>query len=357
MTIVKIYVFTKYSSLGASSRYRTYQYLPLLGKCGIEPTVSPLFDDAYLSNKYRVGSASFGDVVRALFRRIRAIIVVPRQSSVLIEYELLPYCPAILEHWLKWRGCRLLLDYDDAIFHKYDLHRHFLVRALLGGKIARLMRMADRVVVGNNYLAEYARRAGASDVEVLPTVLDLRKYEQRTSSNASPYFTIGWLGSPSTAQYLKLIQPALAQVCKQRSVRIRLIGSGPIDLADIPAELIPWTETGEVKEISALDVGIMPLPDEPWARGKCGFKLIQYMACGIPVVASSVGANTEIVSDGEQGYLASTIEDWVEALYSLISSPELGFKMGAAGRQRVEQRYCLEVTAPRWVSMLKTLCN
>jgi glycosyltransferase involved in cell wall biosynthesis len=354
---LKIYSFTKYTRLGASSRYRSYQYLPSLEACGIEAEVSPLFDDAYLSNKYRSGHAHLSDVVRALIRRLWAVFRVPRQSTVLVEYELLPYCPAILERWLKWRGCRLLVDYDDAIFHRYDAHQSPWIRALLGGKISTVMRIADRVVVGNEYLSAYARNAGAKHVEVLPTVVDLQRYKSRITDTAGTCFTIGWLGSPSTAQYLKLIRPALAQLCATATVRVRLIGSGPIDLEGVPAELVPWTETAEIDEIRSFDVGIMPLPDEPWAMGKCGFKLIQYMACGLPVVASPVGANVDIVGDGEHGYFATTTQEWVDALKRLASSPQSGRKMGAAGRLRVEERYCLQVAAPRWIKIVQSLCS
>ncbi len=352
---MKIYIFTKYTHLGASSRYRTFQYLPSLKQCGHTAVVSPLFDDAYLARKYKSGKAHPLDVVRALFRRLLGVFKVPRQSIVLIEYELLPYCPAVLERWLVWRGCRIVVDYDDAIFHNYDTHRFFWVRALLSRKIATVMRIADRVIVGNEYLAEYAQAAGASHLDILPTVIDLDRYKHSISSGDKPLFTIGWLGSPSTARYLNLIQPALAELCKNSVIRIRLIGSEPINLDGVPAEFIPWTESGEVNDICALDVGIMPLPDEPWAKGKCGFKLIQYMACGIPVVASPVGVNSKIVCHGQEGYLADTNDEWIDALRQLASSPQLRGRMGLAGRHKVEAHYCLQVTALRWIELIESL--
>lgn len=352
---MKLHIFTKYTRHGASSRYRTYQYLPALAQNGIEPQLSPLFDDAYLSHKYSAEKGSLKDVVWALCRRIWAVLKVPKRSAVVIEYELFPYCPALLEGWLLWRGCRILLDYDDAIFHKYDQHSNPWIRRVLGGKISALMRRADIVVVGNDYLAQYAKRAGAKRVEIIPTVVDLRRYATKTYGHSGQPYTIGWLGSPSTAQYLELIAPALAQVCRLTGARIRLVGSGPIDLSEVSAELIPWTESAEIDSICSFDVGVMPLPDDPWARGKCGFKLIQYMACGLPVVASPVGVNTEIISEGQQGHLASSQDEWIAALQRLASDHGARLRMGSAGRRRVEERYCLQVTAPYWISIVKSL--
>lgn len=315
--------------------------------------VSPLFDDAYLAYKYAFGRASTVAVLRAFVQRLWAVIRLPRAAVVVVEYELLPWFPTLLERWLAWRECRIMVDYDDALFHQYDAHPNPWVRRLLGGKIAAVMRLAHTVVAGNAYLADYARRSGASRVAVIPTVIDLANYPLKHSDSACKAFTIGWIGSPSTARYLKMIAPALAELCKGSRARVCLVGSGPIVLKDVPVEVIAWGEKTEVDEIRRFDVGIMPLPDEPWARGKCGFKLIQYMACGLPVVASPVGVNSEIVENGVNGYLASTTDEWIRALKAMMADAELRRQMGVAGRKRVEEKYCLAVTAPRFVELLK----
>lgn len=356
---MKVLFFTKYSRAGASSRYRSYQYLPAVESAGLSFTVLPLFDDAYLTHKYAHGRARPSDVLRAFIRRLWAAVSLPHRSVVVIEYELLPYFPALLERWLVWRGCRLVVDYDDALFHQYDQHRSAWVRWMLSGKIATVMRLADTAVAGNAYLADYARLAGANRVEVIPTVIDLSRYPAKTPATApasdSAVFTIGWIGSPSTARYLRDIAPALAEVCKDGRARVRLIGSGPINLPGVPVEVLPWGEESEVDEMRRFDVGIMPLPDEPWARGKCGFKLIQYMACGLPVVASPVGVNAEIVEPGVNGLLASSPEEWVAALRNLAVDRDLRIKMGMAGRKKVEESYCLQVTAQKVVALLQSV--
>ncbi|WEN42111.1 hypothetical protein CKCBHOJB_01696 [Thauera sp. GDN1] len=346
-------IFPKYTRAGASSRYRSFQYLPALEAAGLRFTVSPLFDAAYLAHKYAHGRARIGDVLRAFARRLWAVLTVPRAAVVVIEYELLPWFPAVLERWLAWRGCRMVVDYDDALFHQYDTHPNPWVRRLLGRKIATVMRLAHTVVAGNAYLADYARRAGAPRVAVIPTVIDLARYPVKDAADASGVFTIGWIGSPSTARYLRDIAPALAQVCRDGRARVRLVGSGPVDLPGVPVEVVAWREETEVDEIRGFDVGIMPLPDEPWARGKCGFKLIQYMACGLPVVASPVGVNAEIVADGGNGFLARDGGEWVAALARLKGDAALGGRLGKAGRRKVEARYCLQVTGGRVVEVVR----
>lgn len=348
-------IFPKYTRGGASSRYRSFQYLPALEAAGLRFTVSPLFDDAYLAHKYAHGRARIGDVLRAFARRLWAVLTVPRAAVVVIEYELLPWFPAVLERWLAWRGCRMVVDYDDALFHQYDAHPNPWVRRLLGRKIATVMRLAHTVVAGNAYLADYARRAGAPRVVVIPTVIDLARYPIKDTERATGVFTIGWIGSPTSGRFLHEIASALAEVCRDGCAQVRLVGSGHIELPDVPVELIAWREETEVDEIRRFDVGIMPLPDEPWARGKCGFKLIQYMACGLPVVASPIGVNTEIVEPGRNGFLASTPEEWVTVLRDLALDRDLRRTMGRSGREKVEKIYCLQVTGPRLVALLQTV--
>jgi len=352
--MANVFFLTKYTRAGASSRYRCFQYLPALLTAGFEYTVSPLFDDAYLAQKYNNGRASLWHVMAAFARRLCAVMPLPSGTLVVVEYELLPWFPALLERWLVWRGCRLVVDYDDALFHQYDQHRSWIVRCLLGDKIATVMRLADTVVAGNAYIADYARRAGSRRVEVIPTVVDLARYSAGQAAFDSSVFTIGWIGSPSTAKYLHIIAPALAEVCRNGAARVRLIGSGNIDLPNVPVDVLPWHEETEVEDICGFDVGIMPLPDDPWARGKCGFKLIQYMACGLPVVASPVGVNAVMVTEGQNGYLATTIDEWVKALQSLQADKDLRRRLGAEGRKRVEERYALQVTSPQLVRLLES---
>jgi glycosyltransferase involved in cell wall biosynthesis len=347
---------TKYARNGASSRYRSFQYLPWLERAGIRCEVSPLFDEAYLDHRYTSGHGHLGDFLRAALRRLAALISVRNFDLVVVEKEFLPYFPAIPERWLGLLGIPYVVDYDDALFHQYDQHKIGWVRRLLGRKIATVMRGAQLVAVGNEYLADYARRAGAKRVEIIPTVIDLERYPQPLATlHPAATFTIGWIGSPATAKYLQMIAPALADICAGGMGRVRLIGSGPIDLPGVPLVVLQWDEATEVEAMQQFDVGIMPLPDEPWERGKCGFKLIQYMACGLPVVASPVGVNSEIVEPGVNGFLASTSAEWTQALQTLMNERDLCQNMGRTGRKKVEENYSLKVTGPRLAGLIKSI--
>jgi glycosyltransferase involved in cell wall biosynthesis len=354
----RVLFLTKHARTGASSRYRSFQYLPWLEQAGIECQVRPLFDEAYLAHRYQSGRGHVRDILGAFFRRAAALIAARRFDVLVIEKESLPYFPALPERWLRLLGVPYVVDYDDALFHQYDQHRSGWVRRLLGSKIAHVIRDAHLVTAGNAYLADYARCAGAHKVEIVPTVIDLERYP---SPNVKPPsdtpFIIGWIGSPSTAKYLQAIAPALAEICAGGRGIVRLIGSGPIDLPGVPVEVLPWDEAAEVDDLKRFDVGIMPLPDEPWERGKCGFKLIQYMACGLPVVASPVGVNRDIVEQGVNGYLAETTAEWARSLSTLLRDAVLRRRMGLAGRQKVEQHYSLQVTGPRLAGLIRSVVD
>lgn len=353
---VTVLFLTKYARNGASSRYRTLQYLPYLENAGFRCDVAPLFDQAYLEFKYRVGRAAVPDLARALVRRLVTLFTVKRYDLLVIEKELFPYCPAWIEAFLDKIGCQYVVDYDDALFHQYDMHRKRAVRSLYGGKISSVMCHASMVIAGNRYLAEYAEKAGAKLVEILPTVVDLRRYSSDGPERPREHvFTVGWIGSPSTSKYLAMIAPALREVCSGGGGRLLLIGSGPVDLPGVDVECVPWSEASEVELIRRCDVGVMPLPDSPWENGKCGLKLIQYMACGLPVVASPVGVNLSLVDHGVDGFLASDDVGWRHALRRLKSDETLCSALGRAGRSKVEQEYSLQVAAPVLASLLASV--
>ena len=351
---MRVMAYPRYAALGASSRIRWLQFLPELRRLGLDIDVSPLLDDEYLRRKY-AGRPTPVAIARAYAGRA-AVVLARRDSAdvVWIEKELWPWAPAWLER-LAWGRRPVVLDYDDAVFHSYDLHRSGVARALFGGKIDRLMRAAALVVAGNDYLAQRARQAGAPRVEVLPTVVDLQRYAvaARPSEVDGP-LRIGWIGSPATIDYMRLLADPLAALATQRRIVLRLIGA-TLDLPGVPTEHVPWTEAGEVQAIAELDVGVMPLPDSPWERGKCGYKLVQYLACGVPVVASPVGVNTKIVQPGQNGFLAATDAEWVQALTCLADDAALRRRLGAQGRALVESRYSLQVAAPTLAAWLQEL--
>jgi hypothetical protein len=247
------------------------------------------------------------------------------------------------------------VDYDDAWYHRYDLHQNPFVRRLLGRKIDAVMRHSTTVVAGNDYLAERARHAGARRVEIIPTVVDADRYQPRLDRN-NPVPVIGWIGTPQTSRYLMPLLPVFSQLKKQIPFRVIAVGARPDDFTDTVVEVVPWSEDTEVSIIQTFDIGIMPLLDTPWERGKCGYKLIQYMACGIPVVASPVGVNQKIVKHGVNGYLAAD-NGWGAHLIELLRFPDLRQTLGAQGRRDVEAWYSLQVQAPRLVSLIREVAG
>lgn len=349
---MKVLLLTRYGRWGASSRLRAYQYLPYLSERGIEITVAPLFGDWYQDDLYHGRRRRWGRICLAYLRRLWWLARSSTYDLVWIEYEALPWLPAFAERYLASRRNGYVVDYDDAIFHRYDLHRSGLVRRMLGGKIDFIMRRAGVVVVGNSYLKARAQAAGAHRIETLPTAVDLKRYSPAPPAS-SKVFTIGWVGSPSTSKYLLTLASVLEKFCASHGARLVVVGTRNIDLHGLPLEFRPWSEATEVRDILSFDVGIMPLPDEPWERGKCGYKLIQYMACGRPVIASPTGANAQIVIHGANGFLATSEGDWTAALETLHASQDLRVRMGAEGRRRVEAHYCTAVTGPELAHILE----
>ena len=263
-----------------------------------------------------------------------------------IEKEIFPFLPAFIECLLARMGVLYVVDYDDALFHRYDRNKNWLIRVILGRKIDSVMKCASLVIAGNEYLADKARSAKAQNVAIVPTVVDLTRYQENQQLNKSS-LVIGWIGSPSTSKYLLSISSVIKSLTKDFNVRFVAVGASEDVISGTDVEVLPWSEETEVQSIQTFDIGIMPLADDPWERGKCGYKLIQYMACGIPVVASPVGVNKQIVKHGVNGFLAQNVTEWEQALQQLLSDENLRSQMGNKGRDLVESRYSLQIQAPR----------
>ena len=349
---MKVLMLTRYARLGASSRMRFVQYLPQLMDAGVSISSAPLFSDEYVRGLQH-GMRNPVHVLKAYGRRIKALVDSRNFDLVWIEKEALPWLPAWLEKTLLCKRVPYVLDYDDAVFHYYDQHSNRFIRAFLSGKHPELIRGARLIVAGNEYLANFAKNSGAQCVQVLPTVVDLARYPDaaKPSSNADDMPTIGWIGQRATASFLTPLVPLFKRLSAECLAKFMAVGIDAKALG-LPMDSVAWSEDTEVESIHQLDIGIMPLIDGAFERGKCGYKLIQYMACGLPVVASPVGVNREIVEHGVNGYLVETPAQWEQALRTLLVDSELRQRMGRAGRLKVEQQYSLQVTGPRLVELL-----
>ena len=253
---------------------------------------------------------------------------------------------------------RRVFDVDDAIYVRKPRRLGEAPNESLWRKkkFAATCRWVDEVAAGNDVLAGVAR-ASARAVTVLPTSIDTAAYQTTTATAADPP-TVVWIGSPENLIYLEMIRPALARLSvRHPTLKMRVICSQFPLWPEINVESIAWSSASEAGSLAAAHVGVMPLTDDAWSRGKCAFKLLQYMAAGLPCVASPVGANTEAVIDGVNGFHARTVDDWERSLQSLIESPELRARFGANGRAHVESRYAMRRYQERYLELLRRLAS
>lgn len=355
---MKIKALTRYSDLGASSRIRFIQYFSFLKKYGLEIDIFPLINNNNLILKYKYGYYSIFKSFLGYFYRIKSLLAFNKKDILWIEKELFPWCPLFLEFFFL-RGKKYVLDYDDAIFHNYDLHKNSLIRKLYSKKIDGLMSKAYLVIAGNKYLAERALSAGCRHVEIIPSVIDLMSYRPESLPDKSALIDgiprIVWIGSPATVKYLDLIRNPLKKIAKDHEFIFRIIGAKNFSINGVVIEEFSWSQSTEFESIASCDIGIMPLIDSMWEKGKCGYKLIQYMACSLPVIASSVGVNNKIIHHGQNGYLAMDETDWIKYIKKLIIFSKNRHLMGLKGRKLIESEYCVQIKAPVLADLFKRL--
>jgi len=352
---LSVLALTKYDRLGASSRLRSLQYLPWFKQAGLAVTVQTMVNDGQLRDRYKNSGYTAKDLLAAYAWRVQALMSRHAFDVLWIEKEALKWWPLWAERAML-SGVPYVLDYDDADFHHYDMHRLAWVRHFYGRRLDGLMAGASLVVAGNQYLAQRAHDAGAAWVEIVPTVIDLERYTSPGSTKSAAVDglpRVVWIGSPSTAKYLQLIAEPLQALAQRLPYVLRVIGSGAVSIPGVQVEVMDWSEATEVQALQSADLGVMPLADTPWERGKCGYKLIQYMACGLPALGSAVGANNDIVVHGQTGMLARSSQNWLESLETLLGDAALRQRIGAAARARVQELYCIQQTGPRLAELLK----
>lgn len=340
-------------SVGAGNRLRIEQYVPHLRRSGIEVDLVPFFDDATARILFRPGHTA--RKAAALFvgsvRRALRLVASGDHDLLLVYRESMPFGPPLIESLWRRRGRPYVFDFDDALYlraiHPVNQRWSWLRPS---SRLDRAVAGARAVIVSTEYLARWARERNPS-VAVLPTPVDTSRHRPRPPHRPSERTVIGWTGSTTTAEYLRIIDRPLSVLADRRRVLFRAVG-GPYVHPRVPVELRPFTIESEAGEIESFDIGVLPEPDDPWTRGKAGYKALLYMATQVPVVASRVGVNPEVVRHGVDGYVVDTHEDWLEALDRLAGDPPLRQRMGEAGREHVEARYSLTRLAPRLAEIL-----
>lgn len=319
-----------------SARFRVRQYIPSLARHGVDLVeLSPRLGSYPPERRWRRPAWAVG----SLAQRLPQIAAGWAADVTLLHREMISTLHTVEGLTRRPR----LVDVDDAI--------HLFRR---GWAAKRLARSADLVVVGNQWLAETWRQWNPN-VEILPTAVDTGFYHVRPFPERP---SIGWIGSFGNLRYLESLAPALSEIVRRfPAVSIAVCSERPPSLAGLPVRYVPWSAAVEDDFLASLTVGLMPLDDSPWERGKCSFKMLQYMATGRPCVASPVGMNKDVLAQGAIGLAATTATEWVEAISSILSDRRAAEELGAAGRALAHSRYSLVALAPRLAQLIRALAR
>lgn len=350
---MKVLFLVPYPLQGASNRFRVNQFVPLLQARGVSCRVRPFYSERLWRILYRPGHLA-GKFIHGLvcsLNRCADIFRALGSDLVFVHREAFPVGPAWFERLLALIGKPYVYDFDDAMFlpNVADSNR-FFARFKCPGKITSIVRHSRITLAGNDYLAEYARGRGASQVKVAPTVVDTSVFSPRVRETERPGrpVVIGWIGSPTTVRYLEPILPAIRSLLAKRPGRVEFRVVGATLPGDLPSGMScrPWSLETEVRELQGFDIGVMPMPDNDWTRGKCAFKAIEYLAVGIPAVCSPVGMNLRLIEPGVDGFLPDGAEQWEEVLENLIEDSSLRERIGACGRAKAVKSYSVEIIFP-----------
>lgn len=329
-------------------RFRIEQWEPFLIENGISIDYFSFTNDNLKRVIYEKGQivSKVKELIKANINRIGHILNASKYDAVFLYRAASMIGPAWFEKFLGWRKIPIIFDFDDAIFltDTSKANERF-GWAKFAGKTAEICRLSTSVTVGNPYLADYAKNYNER-VYIVPTSIDTNRYQpfsQKKEKNSR--IIVGWTGSSTSQYHLEEFEPVLVKLLKERNVEIRVISNREPSFNEIPYVWRAWSPETEIEEISNLDVGIMPTPDDKWARGKCALKALQYMSLGIPAVCTDMGANREVINHGENGFLAKNSEEWLDSLKNLIDDPVMRTKFGNEARKTVVENYSMEKCA------------
>ncbi len=335
-------------------RFRVEQWHEHLRASGIEISYSSFLGREEGRQMAQRGPAVWKAalLLSALRKRIRTVNRETACDLVYIFRESALVGPALVERLLARRRIPFVFDFDDAVWVRYlSPTNSFFSYLRFPGKTGTSCRLASHVLAGNAFLRDYALGYN-TQCTVIPTTIDTAKYRPRPPSPCSVP-VVGWTGSPSTERYMLRLRAVLERLARRREFRVVVVGGGTFAARGVAVEHRPWCSATETGDLSDIDVGVMPLDDTDWERGKCGLKALQYMALGIAPIVSPVGCNTDIVTDGVNGLIANSEAEWETALEGLIRDAELRRRLGGAARETVERRYSTDVHAPRVAAALR----
>jgi len=357
---MKILFIVPYPTLGPSNRFRVEQYLSYLRKEGHTCFLRPFYNEAIYSILHKKGH--YLKKIFMLFfltlRRIGDLFTANHCDIIFIHREAFPLGGIIFEYFFKVTGRKIIYDFDDSLFlpNTSDQNR-FINVFKVTTKTKRIIQMSDGVIAGNSFLRNYALKY-SSKVYILPTPIDTERYVPLTNRSYNKRIVIGWIGSSTTLKYLKVLKNVFSELSRSYpNVLFLIVGKDFKGYEYLNIEFKEWSLDSELTFLQSFDIGIMPLTDDYWSRGKCAFKAIQYMSVGIPVVASDVGMNKEVIQNGTNGFLVTSEEEWIDKLKLLIENANLRKEMGIAGRKIVEEKYSLKVNAPKLLEIIEKVYN
>lgn len=335
-------------------RFRHEQYLEYLEANGFEITYSNMLnseqDKVFYGSGNTLKKAIIG--IDAMFTRIRDLFRANRYDYVFVYRDAFFF--GILFEWLfKQTKAKLIFDFDDSIWlQDENPSQSFFQKLKNPAKTGTIISYCDLIVAGNEYLADYAKGFN-KNVVIVPTTIDTNQYQWKETPKSKEGVCIGWSGSFSTIKHFESALEPLKQLKAKYAEHIyfKVIGDGSYTNEELDVKGLTWKSATEVSDLCEINIGIMPLPDDDWSRGKCGLKGLQYMALGIPTIMSPVGVNADIIQDGVNGMLAATTEEWVAKLSQLIEDAELRMRIGEAGKQTVIKDFSVEANKEKWLGV------
>lgn len=358
---MRILFITPHPEEGASTRYRVKQFFPYFNSNGIECIFSPFFSSECYRILYKNGwflKKGF-NLLKGMYKRICDIINSKDTDIVFVHLDASPFGLPIFERLFDICNKPIIYDLDDAIYIKEVSPANRLAYFLKSSsKIPKILKISKHIITCNEYLAQYASKFN-ENITMIPTSLDTDKFTVRDYNvSCERKIVIGWIGSHTTSCYLAQLREVFRNLSKRYKFILKIIGSGKRDyFPGIDVIYRDWSLETDIVEFQELDIGIYPLPDNEWAKGKTGFKTIQYMSVGVPCVVSRVGRNIDIVEDGLNGFLVSSQDEWIDKLSFLIENPAVRKQMGFAGRKTVEDRYSIKVNAPKYIEIFSKVYN
>ncbi|MET0636019.1 MAG: glycosyltransferase family 4 protein [Chitinophagaceae bacterium] len=352
----KILVICPYPENKAPSQRLKYeQYFPAFRKHGYVLTVAPFINESFWNIAYKPGNfiLKLVNFLYAYWKRLILLVKIARFDIVYIHLWVTPVGPPFFEWLVRSLARRIIYDIDDLVYLRNEKSGKWYVNLLKGRQKPKyLIKRADHVITCTPYLDAFAKTLNPVTTDISSTI-DTEKYLPVNCYTNDKILNLGWSGSFSTVRYLRLLQPVLAELSQHIKFRLLVMGDSGFEMPGVDVESVEWTQENEIPFLQRIDIGLYPLPlDEEWVYGKSGLKALQYMALGIPTIATAIGTNFRIMEHNVSGLLVTTQDDWLAAILRLANDPGLRERMGKCGRRNVEDNFSLHANTGKYLRIL-----